>query len=60
MAKVECKWCHHDFEEESTRIVHFFGKDFCLCEDDFQLFWNLFGGVGELIKQFRASVPVRK
>lgn len=58
--KIECRWCHQEYEPEDIREVMFFGRQFRVCEDDFQLFWRLFGGVNAICKHLKAAWATRK
>jgi len=53
--KVECSWCHAEIDDSLAREVSFLGRNFILCDEDFQLIWRGFAGLKALSEQFKAA-----
>jgi|GEM_PF-5328050 len=60
MSKVVCNWCHREYEEDTARKVSFLGREFILCEEDFQLIWRGLGGVSTICSYFKTAWAARK
>ena len=60
-ATVTCSWCDNDkVPAEEARKVTFFGRDFILCDQDFRLIWQGFGGLAELARQLKTAGSISR